>query len=162
MFLRNFYEESDRNNRRRWKIIGLVFFAVFAYIAFIIVVSSNQPTQEDIEQSISKSPVLTELDRYCQDIPKPPNFKYIFKQIGGNSFSASISYWYRSGSSFAEVRDFYIPYLEKEGWTREDLWDEDRSALPKLLKYRKGNRTFNLERITTGKEDYALDCSIDR
>lgn len=162
MFLRDFYEESDRNNRRRWVIIGLVSLALFAYIAFIIAMCSNQPTQKDIEQSISKSPVLSELDLFCQDIPKPPNFKYKFKKLGGNSLTSYISYWYQSDSSFPEVRDFYIPYLEKEGWTREDLWDDERSALPKLLKYRKGNRTVDLERVVSPNADYALGCSIDR
>ena len=161
MFLRDFYENSDGNNRRRWIIIGLVTFSVLAFIAFTISMFHHQPTQNDVEQFISKSSTLRELDRFCSDLPKPPNFKYRYKKLAGNSQTAYISYRYQSDSSFSEVRDFYIAYLEKEGWTNEHLWDEERSALPKFLEYRKGDRTISLERVNFPDADYSLGCGFD-
>jgi len=89
MFLRDFYEESDKANRQQWKVIGLIVLALFAYLAFTIGMFSNQPTQKDIEQTISKSATLRDLDRFGQDIPKPSEFSYRYKKLGGNSRTAS-------------------------------------------------------------------------
>jgi len=162
MLFNDFYKEFDRNTRRWRVIVGLAFLAAFGYIAFIIAVCSNQPTQNDIEQIISKSSKLSELNRYCDEIPKPSNFQYQFKTLGGNSGQSSISYWYKSSLPFSTVRDFYISYLEKEGWTLEDLWDDERSALPRLLQYRKGKRTISVQRVVNPNAEYAFGCSLER
>lgn len=161
MIFSDFYKESDRINRHRLKIFGLVFLALFIYIAIAVALWNNQPTQKEIEQIINRSPDWSELDRSCQAIPKPPNFQYKFKKLGGNSLMLSISYWYQSDLPFSKVRDFYISYLEKGGWTLEDLWNEEMTALPRLLRYRKGNRTINVERMATPDLEYAVSCSFD-
>jgi hypothetical protein len=162
MFLQDFYEESDRTTRHRRGIYGLVFLAVFAYLTFVIVTcNSNRKTQEQIEQIISKSPKLSELDRFCRDIQKPNDFNLKYKQLGGNSLRSSISYGYKSDLRFPEVRDFYISYFEKEGWTRESLWDEAHSALPRLLEYRKGKHKVSLELGNFSDANYSFSCGRD-
>lgn len=161
MLFNDFYEESDRTTRRRWKIVGLVILGIFAYLVFIFAVISNQPTQQEIEQMISKSPNLRELDRFCLDLPKPNNFNYKRKRFGGNSLTSSIGYFYESGLRFSEVKDFYISYFEKEGWKQEELWEEERSALPKLLDYRKGKYHVSIERGNFSDADYSFSCGKD-
>jgi len=160
MFLRDFYEESDRANRQRWKIRGLIALGFFAYIAFAIFMCSNQRTQEEIEQIIGKSSTLRELDRFCRELPKPKDFKFSYKALGGNSRTSNVSHGYKSDLKFSEVKDFYISYFEKEGWTLEELWNDDRSPLPKLLEYRKGKQTVHLERMVSPNADYSLGCSL--
>ena len=161
MFLREFYEDSDRADRHQWKIIGLIGLALYAFIALAVFAFNNQPTQKEIEQSISKSLILSELDHFCQALPKPQTFAYKYKKLVGNSERAQISYRYKSTSNFSEIRDFYISYFENDGWTQENLWNDDRSALPKYLQYRKGTRTVDLESVNFPDADYSLGCGQD-
>lgn len=162
MFLHDFYVEFDKNNCRRRVIFGLIFFAIFAYAVFVVATCSNQPTQEDIEQTIKNSSNLSDLHLFCHNMQKPPNFKYKFKTLGGNSMKLSIGYWYQSILSFSEVRDFYTSYLEKEGWTLEEVWNEERSAIPKFLRYRKEKRTIAIEKVFASDANYAFECGVDR
>lgn len=161
MFLRDFYEQSDINDRRRRIIMGLVILAVFAYIALVIATFSNEPPQEEIEQITGNSYTLGELDRFCREIPKPKDINYKCKKLGGNSITSNITYGYKTDLRFSEVRDFYISYFEKEGWTQESLWENERSALPRLLDYRKGKHKVSLELGSFSEANYSFSCSLD-
>jgi hypothetical protein len=43
-------------------------------------------------------PVLAAWEKLCTEIPKPDDFKFLYRNIGGgNSFTTAMSYFYESG-----------------------------------------------------------------
>jgi hypothetical protein len=128
-------------------------------ILLVFVVACNDLSPEEVEKRIAGSERLKVLDHFCGDLPKPEGFNFAYKKISGNSQEVTISYRYRTESSFSNVRDFYMNYFAREGWTREIFWNEDENFHQGQVEYRNGKRTVWIEHVAFPNANYSVSCT---
>lgn len=127
-------------------------------LAALLTFSCRQMSQEEINQFISGSERLRSLDRFCVDLPKPSGSKFVYKKLAGNSERAYISYYFQTDASFSVVEEFVTYHLERDGWTRIDSWRADGSSQSGLIKYRKLERSIDVEQVALPNADYVIGC----
>jgi hypothetical protein len=91
------------------------FLQVFAIMIFLSL-SCAEKTPEEIEDAIRSSKSLANANKLCENLPKPPDFKFVKKTTGGNSIVASIGFIFNKQSSNEKIVDFYDKWSKDEGW----------------------------------------------
>lgn len=111
--------------------------------------SCAPPDAQEVEKRISQSTTLQDLNQLCSDLPKPSDFKFVYKQISGNSGTTSLSFEYRSSLEIAEVNNFYNEVLPPLGWKfgRSNDWEN-------------GNRRLSISNVDYPAADYSIYCAV--
>jgi hypothetical protein len=89
---------------------------VLLFCLLLLLINCGGRTKEDVEKAIARSGGLQRVDRLCHELPKPKGFEFIYKDIGGNSFTYGISYRYRTERPRGEIRKFYADWFSENGW----------------------------------------------
>lgn len=74
----------------------------------ILLASCRGPSDDELSARIAASDVLSHVDKFCMEFPKPRGFRQIKKGLSGNSEITIIYYQYVSDMSFSEVKNFYL------------------------------------------------------
>ncbi len=100
---------------------------IFVVVIVMWLTSCAPPNAREVEKEISGSEVLRRLEQLCIDLPKPTDFKFVNKQISGNSETVSLSYQYKSSLELPVVSSFYTDELTSLGWKvgRSGRWEKD-------------------------------------
>lgn len=133
------------------------FLQVFAIMIFLSL-SCAEKTQEEIEDSIriSKSlgKPLASANKLCEDLPKPSDFKFVKKTLGGNSIVASIGFIYNRNSPTEKIINFY------EKWSKDERWifktDTDSWVMTK------GNQSITLYSNIAYNGNFKIICQEQR
>lgn len=100
------------------------FLQVFAIMIFLSL-SCAERTQDEIEDAIRISKSLASANKLCENLPKPPDFKFVKKTLGGNSIVASIGFIFNRNAPTEKILNFYEKWSKDEGWifkTDTDSW----------------------------------------
>jgi hypothetical protein len=133
----------------RFLVIITLILAVF------ILASCNDLSQEEVEQIIAKSEKLRQLDRFCNELPKPDGFKFVYKKVVGNREFVHISYRYKTDLTYSNVKHFYTDYFEENGWKQEHSWSG-------YIEYRNGKRLVSVEQVNFIDTNYSLGCTEEK
>ena len=152
---------GDTTNARVIKIALLVVLALVVFLTFL---QLTFRTPEDSETIIMNSTGLSEHDRFCMGISRPPDFELKHKMLGGNSFTTAIAYSFRSEMYFAQVKDFFATHLESEGWVQTGFEEGRREA--KSVYFKKNSHRITIRLMNAagnGHGEYSFYCAkIDR
>lgn len=124
------------------------FLGVFALMLFLNL-SCNDKTQDEIESIIQSQRQLREVDQLCKDLPKPSDFKFVGKRLGGNTNTASVAYIFKKNSQNNEIINYY------ENWSKNNGWDFEDS---RFLQMTKGNQKIILEFFAGGGWNFVTHC----
>jgi hypothetical protein len=99
---------------------------------------------------------LAELQALAQELPKFPDFKQVHYDDISKPGMATVTYYYKSSTGFASVKEFYTKELSARGWTeekREGWWvySEDPAT------FRKGKYKI----VLTGEDILPWQYTID-
>lgn len=129
------------------------FLHVFAIMIFLSL-SCAERTQEEIENSIRLGKSLGSANKLCEDLPKPSDFWFVKKILGGNSIVASIGFRFNRNSPTERIINFYEKWSEGEGWifkTDTDSWVMS-----------KGNQSIRLYSNITYDGNFEITCQEPR
>ena len=73
----------------------------------------------ETDKAIEKSKSLQELNTVCTNVPLPQSFVFVYKG-GIDDQKISLAYYYKSESSFDDVRVSIEEYFDKHGWNKVD------------------------------------------
>jgi len=62
---------------------------------------------------------IAELQALAQELPKFPDFKQVHYDDISKPGIATVTYYYKSSTGFATVKEFYTKELSDRGWTEE-------------------------------------------
>ena len=145
------------------KVLKISLLLILGFICWVTVIEFLWTTPEDSAAAIERSAILREHDQMCLDLPRPADFRLESKMLGGNSFTRSISYRYKSFLLYAQVRDYYIENLLPLGWTVSDRYEEEMSPIAKSISFKNGKYRIVLEYISaTGGSipgEYDINCN---
>src|SRR5215213_3787230 len=101
---------------------------------------------------------IAELQALAQKLPNFPDFKQVRYSDISKPGIATVSYYYKSPTGFASVKEFYRKELSARGWTeekQEGRWiDSDSPAT-----FRKGNYDIIVTRDDILIWQYTIDFS---
>jgi len=101
---------------------------------------------------------IAELQALSQELPKFPDFQQVRYEDISKPGIATVTYYYKSPTGFASVKEFYRKELAARGWTEEkqEGWfvDSDSPAT-----FRKGNYKIILTRDDILVWQYTIDFS---
>lgn len=90
--------------------------------------SCAERTQEEIENIIQSEKSLERANLLCQNLPKPIDFKFVKKTLGGNTNTASVGFVFNKKSSSEEIMNYY------ENWSKNNGWDFEDSRFTQMSK----------------------------
>lgn len=94
------------------------------------------------EEAIKNEPILREMDKLCNDLLKPPDFRLEYKDKSSYKKTIDRKYFivhhYSSSQPYDEIRRFFVDYLKSEGWEIE----EDIDIGGKWINFVKNSRKF--------------------
>ena len=129
--------------------VNRINFSILMAGLLLVVTACGGPESEDeIQQRISRSEALARVDSLCFDLPKPANFKFVYRNLTGNGHTTSISYQFSSSLPISEVDRFYSNVLPTLGW---HFSKESR-------RYEKGNQQLSITKVDFPKADYSVYC----
>ena len=101
---------------------------------------------------------IAELQGLAQELPKFPDFKQVRYEDISKPGIAIVTYYYKSPTGYASVKEFYRKQLSARGWTEEkqEGWfvDSDSPAT-----FQKGNYKIILTRDDILVWQYTIDFS---
>lgn len=101
---------------------------------------------------------IAELQALAQELPKFPDFKQVRYEDISKPGIAIVTYYYKSPTGYASVKEFYRKELSARGWTEEkqEGWfvDSDSPAT-----FQKGNYKIILTRDDILVWQYTIDFS---
>lgn len=101
---------------------------------------------------------IAELQGLAQELPKFPDFKQVRYEDISKPGIAIVTYYYKSPTGYASVKEFYRKELSARGWTEEkqEGWfvDSDSPAT-----FQKGNYKIILTRDDILVWQYTIDFS---
>jgi hypothetical protein len=101
---------------------------------------------------------IAELQGLAQELPKFPDFKQVRYEDISKPGIAIVTYYYKSPTGYASVKEFYRQELSARGWTEEkqEGWfvDSDSPAT-----FQKGNYKIILTRDDILVWQYTIDFS---
>lgn len=121
--------------------------------------SCSERTTQETEQIISTSPTLRAADRMCSDLRIPDKFRFVKKDVSGNSEYGLVIYLYASDIQAVEAADFYKNYLPSHGWDLVAEWPEE-DRVRSYIKFQKNNDFVSVERLGSGELNYAVNCGV--
>jgi hypothetical protein len=110
----------------------------------------HDQSPEEVEQRIKKSDGLVRVNLLCLNMPKPNGFRFVEKQIKGNSLETSIAFFYKFDAGREAIENFFVKSLTESGWERDSDW---------ALAFKKDAQTITIERTGNSSANYAVSCS---
>jgi hypothetical protein len=132
---------------------------------FLVIISAgcNEQTPEEVDYYISQSTANQSADKLCQEIPKPPGFSLVERNVSSNSQRALINYYYQAGDkSFVMVKRFYHNWLQANGWSLGLRIDYNNERGKGYFEFHKGKQTVAVERVNFPGIDYSISCLEDK
>jgi len=112
--------------------------------------SCRDQSPETVDSRIKSSETLSRVDDFCQQLPKPPDFRFIAKIDGGNLSVVGISFLYNSDMTSEMVREFYDSSMISNGWR-----DDDGGR----FFYKKENMRVSIESAQSPSAKYSVYCA---
>lgn len=125
----NFYEESDKANRRWWKCVGAAFLLFVGYWTFGFLFIPEPKSQQLREnepspvKTIAQMPFSTSsqklqrVNELCTNLPKPEKFYQLDKQtLVANSDLTLVRYSFKSQRTWDEIMPGFLVWLNTNGW----------------------------------------------
>lgn len=137
---------------------------IFILAAVFTLSCIGDRSPEEMESSISSSDVLMRINRLCLEMPKPLDFRFIRKQFGGNSDTASIVFDYASSMASIQVGNFYSQWAKENGWnaTGEIEHTTKYRQDEYTIRYKKTNQTVVIEFSQFGPANITISCKEKR
>lgn len=107
---------------------------------------------KDAEDRISKDETLKNLDRLCQELPRPHDFEYLGKIAGNNK--KFVGYRYQTSLNYSGIKEFYDDYFQQNGW---QLFEE-RPNWGAWFGYKKNEVSISITSFDSDNKA-AIDCS---
>jgi len=104
------------------QILALLFCVPF------LMIGCRDQSREAVDERIRNSEALAKADTLCRDLPKPQDFQFVNKIDSGNSFTAGISYLYKSSKSSQEVEEFYKKFFFSNGWKPGNPYNYEKGS----------------------------------
>jgi hypothetical protein len=78
-----------------------LLFPILLFLAVLLLENGcGSRSREEVDQIISNSEVLSRIDKVCQTLSRPTDFKEVKKGIYGNASHSSITYQYKMSGTF--------------------------------------------------------------
>lgn len=116
----------------------------------MVITGCNDQSPEEVENRIAKSDRLASVNSLCDGIPKPNGFRFVDKQIRGNSFTTSIVFYYKFDGGREAAGSFFEQWLHENSWKRDPDWD---------FAFQNGSQRITMERMGNPSANYAISCS---
>lgn len=132
----NFYEESDKADRRGRALVYTLIFAPIIYIIVLVLFSwyENREAEIKFEQQAERA---RHVDALCMSLPKPEQFSLVKREPpAGSADIASIIFRYRSERELDEIMPTFRVWFDANGWTADAGWES---------KFNKGNQSILIE-----------------
>lgn len=81
------------------------------------------------------------------EIPKPDDFRFVEKHLGGNSITAAIVFSYMSNKEPPEIREFYNKWAKENGWQSTEA-----------NRFTKGKQTIVIEFESLSNSNIGISC----
>ena len=147
----NFYEKSDKENRRHRKTV------VYAFILLTINVISFYGlyciSVDYIDEYFKTMRRIKNVEVLCAGLPKPEQFYFVGKEKAVNlNNSTEINYLYQSDRSLDEIMpSFFVWFDSKEsGWKR--VPNNETS-------FTKGDQKVTVRQVDLPSSNYEITCS---
>ena len=134
--------------------IGLWIFVGTVLLVTLIQFTCKTPA--DSLALIEKSAMLSRHDDFCLGLPRPADFQFVQKMVGGNSYTTSIAYWYSSNLRAIEVQQFFVSEMPKSGWHSTTTFDSD---LYSSFTSGENKIVVSQECAVCDPKRYTIDCS---
>lgn len=129
--------------------------------SILIFATSCRPslTQEEINQRIENEEEFRNLNKFCEDLPKPSNLSLINKRIKSNGVSYIVLNRFKSVSKFPATLSFFKNYFQENDWDIIRSYSPDEEEFNGVLTVKKGINEIWVEQMTV--YEFVLSCSRD-
>lgn len=125
----------------------------FGLLAFTLAISSCFQQPGSVDERILKSEGLSRVDKLCQSLGKPDDFRYVSKDIGGNNHTYAVGYSFKGTSDLSSVRSFYVKWFAANGWEIDQNYSAEG-----FFAYRKAKQLIFIEQGGSVAANYVIQC----
>ena len=110
---------------------------------------------KEADELIAKSPVLQELEHWCEEVPLFASLEFQTKRMSSGR-RLYLGCGYKSSASWGEVKSFYESHFESNGWSIE----EDSAGLnTEWISFVQPDRRVTVNHIhTSPRENFVIEC----
>lgn len=115
----------------------------------------EQEQTKEADEAIRTLPEYQEINKFCNEIPKPESFVPVFKRRSFRKENPYLVFGYTSSMQFEDVRKLFLS-LESTGWEIYDEWPSIRSQ---RIEFRKNRYRFGVEYFSEADHgNYLIVC----
>ncbi len=147
----NFYEKSDKENRRRHKKI--VYTVILLAINVISFYGLYCISVDYIDEYFKTMQRVKNVETLCDGLPRPEQFYFVGKEKAVNlNNSTEINYFYQSDRSLVKIMPSFFVWFESQesGWKR--IPNNETS-------FTKGNQKVTIRQVDLSSSNYEITCS---
>jgi hypothetical protein len=147
----NFYEKSDKENRRRHKKIVYTF--VLLAINVISFYGLYCISVDYIDEYFKTLRRIKNVDLLCAGLPKPEQFYFVKKENAVNlNNSTKINYLYQSNRSVDEIMPSFFVWFDSKGSGWKRVPNSNTS-------FTKGEQKVTIRQVDSPSSNYEITCS---
>ncbi|HCA57570.1 MAG TPA: hypothetical protein DEP46_06230 [Blastocatellia bacterium] len=105
-----------------FSMILIVFLSGCGYFPPTESLESERRKTEATKEAIRNSPSLQEVNRVCESLPKTDSFRLILMRKSFRADEEYITYGYLADEPYEKVRDIFVDFFNREGWT--DVYEQ--------------------------------------
>jgi len=146
---------ENPTSKIRLKIVGLLLAGLTAFF-LIAQYCDTSLSADNVEKKIMSSERLQRVNILCEELPKPSDFIFVYKSIGGNTFTRSLGFHFSSKLKIGEVKQFYTSWFETKNWRV----DESNSDLSQgYFSFQFNKNRISIENGPFNNSNYSITCS---
>jgi hypothetical protein len=157
MSFENFYEESDKADRRWWLFLGLAFLLLViyffsAYSLFSPLFSTYSADKQN--ETPTEFERLRDVDQLCTNLPNPEKFYFVVREVVPiHDGATAVIYRYQSNRDLDEIMPTFLVWFGSNDWKYEKNCETG---------FKKGNQRISIRNVGFPDANYEIYCQEEK